>query len=182
MLELDATEDPQHGQQAGGFLTLATTATAICRSMPSECLLDVFCGRLLLAAKLCRCDIDGSDDAIEPAAPIGGSSWTRRIANQGAPARPPRRPRRMPNHAYRSAPPSARLRASVRRNCTAPERLAPLPRRPAPSAAGRPQANDNRRGLSRHSTGRLGRSAKVTPPPAGLRGRRRRRRPRRRAR
>ena len=58
VLDLDATDDPLHGDQEGGFFHGYYDC---CCHLP----LYVFCGRRLLAAKLRRSNIDGSAGAVE---------------------------------------------------------------------------------------------------------------------
>jgi hypothetical protein len=61
ILDLDATDDPLHGQQEGRFFHGYYDCYCY---LP----LDVFCGRHLLAAKLRRSNIDGAAGAIEEVA------------------------------------------------------------------------------------------------------------------
>ena len=73
MLDLDATDDPLHGQQEGRFFHGYYDC---CCYLP----LYVFCGGHLLAAKLRRADIDASAGAVEEVARIVGrirARWPR---------------------------------------------------------------------------------------------------------
>ena len=63
VLDLDATDDPLHGQQEGRFFHGYYDCYCY---LP----LYIFCGRHLLAAKLRRSDIDGSAGAVEEVARI----------------------------------------------------------------------------------------------------------------
>ena len=63
ILDLDATDDPLHGDQEGKFLHGYYDCYCY---LP----LYIFCGRHLLAAKLRRCNIDGSAGAVEAVARI----------------------------------------------------------------------------------------------------------------
>jgi hypothetical protein len=65
VLDLDATDDPIHGQQEGGFFH---------GYYGGYCYLPlyVFCGRHLLAAKLRRANIDGAAGAVEEVGRIVG--------------------------------------------------------------------------------------------------------------
>ena len=63
ILDLDATEDPLHGQQEGRFFHGYYDCYCY---LP----LYIFCGRHLLAAKLRRSNIDGSAGAVEEVARI----------------------------------------------------------------------------------------------------------------
>ena len=65
ILDLDATDDPLHGQQEGRFFHGYYDCYCY---LP----LYVFCGRHLLAAKLRRSNIDGSAGAVEEVARIVG--------------------------------------------------------------------------------------------------------------
>ncbi len=65
ILDLDATDDPLHGQQEGRFFHGYYDC---CCYLP----LYVFCGRHLLAAKLRRSNIDASAGAVEEVARIVG--------------------------------------------------------------------------------------------------------------
>ena len=67
ILDLDATDDPLHGQQEGRFFHGYYDCYCY---LP----LYVFCGRHLLAAKLRRSNIDGSAGAVEEVARIVGAS------------------------------------------------------------------------------------------------------------
>src|ERR1700760_2462658 len=62
-LDLDATDDPLHGQQEGRFFHGYYDCYCY---LP----LYIFCGRHLLAAKLRRSDIDGASGAVEEVARI----------------------------------------------------------------------------------------------------------------
>ena len=63
ILDLDATDDPLHGEQEGRFFHGYYDCYCY---LP----LYIFCGRHLLAAKLRRSNIDGSAGAVEEAARI----------------------------------------------------------------------------------------------------------------
>jgi Transposase DDE domain group 1 len=63
MLDLDATDDPLHGQQEGRFFHGYYDGNCY---LP----LDIFCGRHLLAEKLRRSNIDGAAGAVEEVARI----------------------------------------------------------------------------------------------------------------
>jgi hypothetical protein len=65
ILDLDATDDPLHGQQEGRFFHGYYDCYCY---LP----LYVFCGRHLLAAKLRRSNIDGSAGAVEEVARVVG--------------------------------------------------------------------------------------------------------------
>ena len=82
ILDLDATDDPLHGQQEGRFFHGYYDCYCY---LP----LYVFCGRHLLAAKLRRSNIDGSAGAVEEVARIVGRirrRWPRtRILLRGDP-------------------------------------------------------------------------------------------------
>src|SRR5881275_3654916 len=69
-LDLDATEDPLHGQQEGRFFH---------GYYDGYCYLPlyIFCGRHLLAAKLRRSNIDGAAGAVEEVARIVSQIRTR---------------------------------------------------------------------------------------------------------
>src|SRR4051795_2911613 len=72
-LDLDATDDPLHGQQEGRFFHGYYDCSCY---LP----LYIFCGRHLLAAKLRRSDIDGAAGAVEEVARIVGqirARWPR---------------------------------------------------------------------------------------------------------
>src|SRR4051794_6214550 len=62
-LDLDATDDPLHGQQEGRFFHGYYDCSC---DLP----LSIFCGRHLLAAKLRRADIDGAAGSVEEVARI----------------------------------------------------------------------------------------------------------------
>ena len=66
ILDLDATDDPLHGQQEGRFFHGYYDCYCY---LP----LYIFCGRHLLAAKLRRSNIDGSAGAVEEVARIVGA-------------------------------------------------------------------------------------------------------------
>ena len=73
MLDLDATDDPLHGQQEGRFFHGYYDCYCY---LP----LYVFCGRHLLAARLRRANIDASAGAVEEVARIVGqirARWPR---------------------------------------------------------------------------------------------------------
>jgi hypothetical protein len=70
ILDLDATDDPLHGHQEGGFFHGYYDCYCY---LP----LYVFCGRHLLAAKLRRSNIDASAGAVEEVARIVGQIRTR---------------------------------------------------------------------------------------------------------
>jgi Transposase DDE domain group 1 len=73
ILDLDATDDPLHGHQEGRFFHGYYDCYCY---LP----LYVFCGKQLLAAKLCRANIDASAGAVEEVARIVGqirARWPR---------------------------------------------------------------------------------------------------------
>ncbi len=73
VLDLDATDDPVHGDQEGRFFHGYYDCYCY---LP----LYIFCGRFLLAAKLRRSDIGGSDGAVEEVARVVGqirARWPR---------------------------------------------------------------------------------------------------------
>ena len=83
MLDLDATDDPLHGEQEGRFFH---------GYYDGYCYLPlyIFCGRHLLAAKLRRSNIDAAAGAVEEVARIVGQirgALAARCASCCAPTR-----------------------------------------------------------------------------------------------
>ena len=130
MLDLDATDDPLHGDQEGRFFH---------GYYDGYCYLPlyVFCGRHLLAAKLRRSNIDASAGAVEEVARIV-APHPRALA-KGA-DRAARRLRLRPRGAdgvVRDAPRRLRVR---------PRPQQPAPRRDRPSSWPGPRTNSEKTG------------------------------------